>query len=151
MLLGAGAALLLAAMTTAAGPRLPQSMTLADGKTVRLSDFRGRVVVVNIWATWCVPCRAEIPLLNRYWRAHRDRGLVVIGISVDPGATGRGQFVSKSIAYLQASDVAGPDIGVAAVPMNYVIGRDGRVRYARPASFSQRELDAIVTPLLAER
>ncbi len=126
-------------------------MTLSDGVKLDLATLRGRVVIVNYWATWCQPCRAEIPLLNRYWRDHRSEGLVVIGVAVDPGRGGRGQLVSPAISYLQAADVAGPDIGVSAVPMNYVIGRDGRVRYARAASFSPRRLDAIVRPLLDER
>lgn len=148
---GVIAALLLASAAPSAGPRLPQVMTLSDGVKLDLAALRGRVVIVNYWATWCQPCRAEIPLLNRYWRDHRAEGLVVIGIAVDPGRQGRGQLVSPAISYLQAAEVAGPDIGVSAVPMNYVIGRNGRVRYARPASFSPRSLDAIVKPLLAER
>ena len=150
------AALALAALgvqvpATAGTPGLPGPMTLTGGQRITLGDLRGRVVVINYWASWCVPCRAEIPLLARYYRAHMAQGLVVIGISVDPGANGRGQATASVIPYPQASWVGGSDIAVTAVPMSYVIDRHGRVRYAKAEAFNARTLDAVVRPLLAER
>jgi peroxiredoxin len=100
---------------------------------------------------FCVPCRTEIPLLARYYRTHLSRGLVVIGISVDPGPNGKGQATASTIPYPQASQVGGADIALTAVPMSYVIDRHGRVRYAKAAAFTPRSLDAVVRPLLAER
>jgi len=136
---------------TADAPALPGQMTLNGGQRITLGDLRGRVVVINYWASWCVPCRAEIPLLARYYRQHLSQGLVVIGISVDPGANGKGQATARSIPYPQASWVAGADIAISAVPMSYVIDRRGRVRYAKSVAFTARSLDATVRPLLAER
>jgi thiol-disulfide isomerase/thioredoxin len=135
----------------AGAPGLPGQMTLTGGQRMSLGDLRGRVVVINYWASWCVPCRAEIPLLARYYRQHLSQGLVVIGISVDPGANGKGQATATSIPYPQATWVAGADIAVSAVPMSYVIDRHGRVRYEKAAAFTAQSLDAIVRPLLAER
>jgi thiol-disulfide isomerase/thioredoxin len=152
-LLRFGAALLLGGISpaAAAGPGLPSSLTLADGQKLSIASLRGRVVVINYWATWCVPCRAELPLLARYYRAHRAQGLIVIGISVDPGPGGRGQAVSSGIPYPQANWVGGPDIRLVTVPTSYVIGRDGRVRYMRAEIFTARSLATLVDPLLAER
>jgi peroxiredoxin len=145
------AALALAGPAVGDTPGLPHSMTLTGGQRIKLADLRGRVVVINYWASWCVPCRAEIPLLGRYYRSHLSQGLVVIGISVDPGANGQGQATASVIPYPQASWVGGPDIAVSAVPLSYVIDRRGRVRYAKAAAFTARSLDAVVRPLLAER
>jgi cytochrome c biogenesis protein CcmG/thiol:disulfide interchange protein DsbE len=145
------AAAALSVPATADAPALPGQMTLNGGQRITLGDLRGRVVVIKYWASWCVPCRAEIPLLARYYRQHLSQGLVVIGISVDPGANGKGQATATSIPYPQASWVAGADIAISAVPMSYVIDRHGRVRYAKSVAFTARSLDATVRPLLAER
>jgi peroxiredoxin len=145
------AAAALAVPATAGSPGLPGPMTLTGGQLIKLEDLRGRVVVINYWASWCVPCRAEIPLLARYYRTHLSQGLVVIGISVDPGANGQGQATASTIPYPQASQVGGADIALTAVPMSYVIDRHGRVRYAKAIAFNARSLDAVVRPLLAER
>jgi thiol-disulfide isomerase/thioredoxin len=141
----------LATPAIAGAPGLPGAMTLNGGQRMTLGDLRGRVVVINYWASWCVPCRAEIPLLARYYRQHLSQGLVVIGISVDPGANGKGQATATSIRYPQATRVAGADIAISAVPMSYVIDRHGRVRYAKAEAFTAKTLDAVVRPLLDER
>jgi peroxiredoxin len=59
-----------------------------DGKTVRLSDFKGKVVILDFWATWCPPCRAEIPDFIALQAKYKKQGLVVIGVSIDQGGTG---------------------------------------------------------------
>lgn len=146
-----GASVAMSVPVGADAPGLPGQMTLTSGQRMTLGDLRGRVVVINYWASWCVPCRAEIPLLARYYRQHLSQGLVVIGISVDPGTNGKGQATATSIPYPQATWVAGADIAVSAVPMSYVIDRHGRVRYRKSEAFTARSLDAVVRPLLAER
>ena len=145
------AGLALGAPSQAAAPGLPGQMTLTGGQKMTLGDLRGRVVIVNYWASWCVPCRAELPLLANYYRQHLPQGLIIIGISVDPGANGQGQATASVLPYPQATWVGGPDIRVSALPTSYVIDRRGRVRYAKAAPFTAASLDAIVRPLLAER
>ena len=135
----------------AAAPGLPWRMALTGGQKLTLGDLRGRVVIVNYWASWCVPCRAELPVLASYYRQHLPQGLIVIGISVDPGPGGKGQATASVLPYPQATWVDGPDIIVRALPMSYVIDRHGRVRYAKAAPFTAASLNAVVAPLLAER
>jgi peroxiredoxin len=64
----------------------PLRLPTFDGRVTGLDDHRDRLVVVNFWATWCTPCTAEMPTLDALWRRYRDRGLVVLGVSVDRGA-----------------------------------------------------------------
>jgi peroxiredoxin len=69
------------------GQRGPAFRLLAlDGREVTLEAWTGKLVILNFWATWCTPCTVEMPSLERLWRAYRDRGLVVVGVSVDRGA-----------------------------------------------------------------
>lgn len=77
--------------------RRAQDFTLAllDGARFRLSEHRGRLVFVNFWATWCPPCLEELPAMERLWRAHKDRGLVMLAISLDVDPKTVVPFVAK--------------------------------------------------------
>jgi cytochrome c biogenesis protein CcmG/thiol:disulfide interchange protein DsbE len=151
----AAAALLASAQGGSAAPKAEIidrfRFTLADGTNLTTANLRGRVVMVNFWATWCVPCRTELPLLNRYYRAHRAEGLVIIGVAADPGANDRDRWLSPTIAYPQAARVGGPDYRLVSIPMTYVIGRDGTLAYAKSGAFDQAKLDTVVGPLLKKR
>jgi len=63
--------------------KLDFTLTDIDGRRVRLADFNGRVILLNFWATWCAPCKTEIPWLNEFHARYREQGLVVLGVSVD--------------------------------------------------------------------
>jgi cytochrome c biogenesis protein CcmG/thiol:disulfide interchange protein DsbE len=106
-----------------------------DGKPMRLSQFRGHPVIVDFWATWCPPCRKQIPELNQlYSRFHKTRGLVIIGVACDTiqgdGIREVAPFVRKfRIIYpiLLASEPVVNTLGVEAIPTTLFIAPDGRL------------------------
>lgn len=104
----------------------------ASGTPVRLSDYRGKVVLLNFWATWCGPCRMEMPLFVEFQQAYRDRGFSVLGVSVDDeGWSAVRPYVdAKKINYPVM--VAGGQIsnlfgGLKAIPTTLIIDRHGRI------------------------
>ena len=104
----------------------------ADGKTVRLSDYKGKVVLLDFWATWCGPCKIEIPWFIEFERTYKDKGFSVIGVSMDEeGWTAVKPFISElAINYriLQGSDsLAQLYGGVDALPTTFLIDRSGRI------------------------
>ena len=105
-----------------------------NGDTITMASLRGKVVLVNVWATWCIPCRVEMPLLESTWQRHRAAGLVLLGASVDRGdpAVVREFVSSRGITYPIA--IVGADViealgGVRGYPTSVLIGRDGTVRH----------------------
>lgn len=104
----------------------------ADGKTVRLSDYKGKVVLLDFWATWCGPCKIEIPWFIDFERKYKDQGFAVIGVSMDEeGWQVVKPFISElAINYriLQGSDSTAQLYGgVEALPTTFLIDRDGKI------------------------
>jgi cytochrome c biogenesis protein CcmG/thiol:disulfide interchange protein DsbE len=107
-------------------------LSTLDGHRIRLSDLRGRVVLVNFWATWCAPCRVEMPWLSDFAVRYRDQGLTVLGISVDDGGRDRVErFVrERPVRYpilLNHGNVDQRYGGVRFLPQTFFVGRDGRI------------------------
>ena len=108
------------------------SLKDADGRLVQLSDFRGKVVLLNFWATWCDPCRIEIPWFVEFERQHKGQGFAVLGVSMDEdGWQAIKPFVSEAgINYRillgddKVSDLYG---GIDSLPTSFVIDREGRI------------------------
>jgi thiol-disulfide isomerase/thioredoxin len=128
--------------------------TLADS-TITSQSLRGRVVLVNVWATWCTPCRVEMPLLEATWNRHQAAGLVVLGASVDAGDphTVRDFISERGISYPIA--IVGPDVirelgGVRGYPTSILIGRDGRVRHRVMGPIGPLSLEPAIRRALAE-
>jgi len=105
-----------------------------DGQNVRLSDFRGKVVLVNIWASWCTPCRAEMPAIERVYQNYREQGLIVLAVDSTVQDT-----VSNVKAFVDENELSFPillDEGglvtrlyrVQSLPNSFFIGADGVVR-----------------------
>jgi cytochrome c biogenesis protein CcmG, thiol:disulfide interchange protein DsbE len=96
-----------------------------------LSGFRGRVVALNFWASWCLPCRDEAPLLERTWRENRAKGLVVLGVDANDASSDARAFVRKhGLSYPMVHDGAGATLGhwgVPGLPTTFVVDRRGRV------------------------
>ncbi len=128
--------------------------TLADS-TITSQSLHGRVVLVNVWATWCTPCRVEMPLLEATWSRHKMAGLVVLGASVDKGdpQTVREFIKERGISYPIA--IVGPDViaalgGVRGYPTSVLIGRDGRVRHRVMGPIGPLSLEPAIRRALAE-
>ncbi|WP_404481967.1 TlpA family protein disulfide reductase [Novosphingobium sp. BL-52-GroH] len=126
-------------------------LTLVDGSKVSLSDLKGQVVVLNFWATWCVPCRTELPTLDSYYALQRKHGLRVYAIATEgslPLYRLKGLFGAMAIP--AAKGIKGPYGPLTGVPTNFVIDRAGRLRYAKAGSFDLDALNQLLVPLLKE-
>ncbi len=129
------------------------AVTTLDGTRIASDSLAGRVVLVNFWATWCPPCRLEMPGIERVWRDRRDAGFVVIGIATDEtGEAGVRAFVAeRGVTYPIA--MATPAVvrafgGYRGLPTSILIDRDGRIRYRITGYYVEPALRAAVTRLL---
>ncbi|MEG8017609.1 TlpA family protein disulfide reductase [Sphingomonas sp. LR55] len=154
-LLAASAAPGPATATTAAvkiGERAPDfELTLIDGSKVRSADLRGQVIVLNFWATWCGPCKAELPLLDNYYRLRKNNGLRVFAVATEdslPAYKLKPLFAAMTIP--SARRIKGPFAVLGALPTNYIIDRAGIVRYAKTGAFDLDDLNGLLVPLLRE-
>lgn len=125
-----------------------------DGNTVRLSDFSGRPVVLNFWATWCAPCRLEMPELAQAAADYADRDLVVLAINQDETAEQVNDFLTEVGLSLPALLDAGGEVGGAYgaffLPTTVIVGPDGIVGAVHRGILSRDELDDYLAALPAE-
>jgi cytochrome c biogenesis protein CcmG/thiol:disulfide interchange protein DsbE len=112
-------------------PAAPFTLTLFDGGRFALAEHAGRVVMLNFWASWCVPCREEAPLLEATWRTYRDQGVLFIGVNVQDSEEAARDFLSEfRITYPNGPDPGGRiaiEYGVYGIPETFFIGRGGRI------------------------
>ena len=105
-----------------------------DGRTVALTDFRGTAVLVNLWATWCPPCRAEMPTLEKVYEEYKDQGLVVLGIdaanqdNLDAVAAFEKQYNLTFPILLDTNGEASALYELRAFPTSFFVGRDGVIK-----------------------
>lgn len=146
--------LLIPGFATAQTTRTP-TLVLRDinGRSISLSNYRGKVVLLNFWATWCPPCRAEIPELVSWQRKYRSRGLQVIGVTYPP------QKLSEVRRFVRREKVNYP-IGLGTrrmkllftqsetLPITIVIGKDGKIRDIIEGILLPEEFEQKVKPLL---
>jgi cytochrome c biogenesis protein CcmG/thiol:disulfide interchange protein DsbE len=112
----------------------PLDFKLPDlqGNTVRLSDLRGKVVLLNFWATWCVPCRTEMPSMQALYEDYRDQGFTILAISSDvQGEEVVAPFVAEyGLTFpvlLDLENVVGTRLRVQGIPMGYLLDKHGRI------------------------
>ena len=148
-------------------PRVPQAGDPApvyaavtiDGKPVSLADFRGQAVLLNVWATWCHPCREELPDLQRLHQANAARGLRIVGVSVDEAgqeAEVREFAREHGVTYdlwLDPSEKVSSTFATVGVPTTVLIGPDGMLlwRHVGPVKADDPELVRLIEQALAGR
>jgi thiol-disulfide isomerase/thioredoxin len=125
-----------------------------DGRTFDLASERGKVVIVNFWATWCSPCRAEMPRLDAFYKRYHPRGVDLLGLSVDD-ASDRAAVanVMRNFSYPAALEASATENGFGsppAVPMTWIIDAHGvvRARLVAGSAVTEQALEQAVTPLL---
>jgi thiol-disulfide isomerase/thioredoxin len=150
--------------TAAAGHRkqAPEiSGTTLDGAKAALSDYRGKVVVLNVWGSWCNPCRAEAPMLQQVWDKHKDQGVQFLGINTrdtDPANAVRFEQ-EKGVTFPSLYDPSGTQIlkfpkgtlNPQSIPTTLIIDRDGGVAARAMRALSADDIEAMLAPVLAEQ
>ncbi|MBG7610558.1 MAG: TlpA family protein disulfide reductase [Anaerolineae bacterium] len=128
------------------------TLTTVDGKAVSLLDYRDQVVLVNNWATWCPPCRAEMPELEAYYQNHKNNGFVLIGISAGDPLDQVQAFISEYglsfPIWLDPTMMALDAFNSHNLPSSFVIDPTGTIRLAWTGAISLDMLEKYVTPLL---
>jgi len=125
----------------------------SDGRTVRLSDYRGKVVLLNFWATWCGPCRIEIPWFIEFERTLKDRGFAVLGVSLDEGGWDVVKPYLKQVGVnyrvlLGDDRVATLYGGVDSLPTTFLIDRQGRIAAVHVGLVSKKAYQQGIEALL---
>jgi len=129
------------------------SLKAADGTSYELSKYKGKVVIVNFWATWCGPCRKEIPDFIEAYKRYRSKGLEIIGISLDQDGW------TKVIPFVKQSKINYPIVmgdeqvvenygGFNAIPTTFIVDKDGNIVDQHAGTMSLKQLEAKLKPLL---
>jgi len=111
------------------------SIALLDGQKTKLADYSGKVLIVDLWATWCPPCRQEIPHLIEIAKEYKDKGVEVIGLTIEDPETeaekvkqfSKAFSINYPIGWADEEMQSGSIRGRGAIPQTYIIGRDGKV------------------------
>jgi len=128
----AAPALAAAAVPKIGAPAPAMVVRLLDGQTLDLASLKGKVVAVNVWATWCAPCRAEMPMLDAFYRAHQAEGFELVGLSDDRSrdlaevrkVMSAFSYPAALLSQAKVDDLDEPRI----LPLTYIVGPDGVVR-----------------------
>jgi thiol-disulfide isomerase/thioredoxin len=133
-------------------PTPPWQVTLPDGRALTSESLKGKVVLVNFWATWCPYCRKEKPVIDAFWKDTRDKGFEVISISVDDSPEKIAAWMGdKGYAFMAAptnASVVEAFGNVASVPTSFIVDADGRIRHKIAGQLHYPRLEKLVTPLL---
>jgi len=130
------------------------TLTGYDGRVAHLAELRGKVVIINFWASWCLPCREEAAYLEQTWRKYQDQGVVFIGVDyVDTEKEARAYIKEFDITYIN-----GPDLGtkiaqsynIKGVPETYYVDKHGVLRGVQIGPLQSPILDQKIDELLAE-
>ena len=121
---------------------------------IKLSDLRGKVVLINFWASWCLPCREEAPELEAAYRQFKDRGVVFLGIDwVDIETDALNYLKSFNITYANGPDIGtkiGPAYHITGVPETYIVDQAGNIQFYKISPVKRAELTAVFERLLQQ-
>lgn len=136
------------------GPAPDFTLTTFDGQQIRLSELRGKVVLINFWASWCVPCHQEAPELEAAWQRYKDRGVVFVGVAWSDFERDAKAFIAKySNTYPNGLDLRTKisDLyGITGVPETFIVDRQGIVRHFVPQALTEKQIVEFIEPLLAQ-
>lgn len=132
------------------------AVTTRAGQRLTADSLRGKVVLVNVWATWCPPCRAEMPALQQLATAYAPQGMVLLGLSVDRGPAEEVDAFLRERGITYPVAIVGDDVirafgGVRGYPTSYLLDRDGVVRHTVMGPIAPLTLRPAIARLLDER
>lgn len=118
-----------------------------DGKEVKLSDYKGKVVLVNFWASWCPPCKEEMPIFEKVYQKYNDKNFVILAVNMDTSEGAMKEFLEKnrySFPIVRIKGEAG--LNIPGLPTSYLVDKDGSVKKIRLGIY--RELEEDLSKLL---
>jgi cytochrome c biogenesis protein CcmG/thiol:disulfide interchange protein DsbE len=118
-----------------------------DGKEVKLSDYKGKVVLVNFWASWCPPCKEEMPIFEKVYQKYNDKNFVILAVNMDTSEGALKEFLEKnrySFPIVRIKGEAG--LNIPGLPTSYLVDKDGSVKKIRLGVY--RELEEDLSKLL---
>jgi len=130
------------------------TLTTLDGQQIKLSDLRGKVVVVNFWASWCGPCRYEAPALQAVWNRYKDAGVVVLGVAYTDTETNAKNYLQEfGVTYPNGLDL-GTRISdryhITGVPETFIVDREGNIAQVVIVQLTEERLSALVKTTLQQ-
>lgn len=128
------------------------SLSALTGSSIRLSDYKGKVVLVNFFASWCPPCNLEIPWFQKAYTSYRDKGFAVIGIALDDVSPSFVRKMGMTYPVVAASDRVISDYGnVSSIPVSFLVGKDGRIIKKVMGVYSEARMKSDIEKALSGR
>jgi thiol-disulfide isomerase/thioredoxin len=136
----------------AGAPAASYPLHALDGSTAGLAQYRGKVVLVNLWASWCAPCKSETPALERLYEDNRDRGVVVLGINQGEDAKTAREFAqAMKLTYpilLDTDQSYGRAYAALGLPTTLIVTKDGRIAWGHDGELSFEQMNDALRPIL---
>ena len=135
------------------GPSPAWQLTTLDGKPIGKDTLKGKIVVLDFWATWCPPCVREIPGYVQLQKKYADKGLVIVGLSVDQKGAAVVEPFAKKNAVNYPLALVSPEIvetfgGIEAIPTTFLIDREGKIRHRKVGAMETEDYEKLILSLL---